>query len=159
MSVSDRWVFLVAFLTIVLVAASAFAIPQFFPFELLKASIYVVIAVLVFFGEDRYSYMLGILAPLLWFVLAILLGSFFSDFGLMFSALTGKPSPPTETPFHGLSLVAQIALVVLSVRAWRKQVPEKFFGKTFAICLVISLVYVGILAGWNFRMFTMGGVS
>ena len=49
---SDRWMFVTAFSTVVLIVAGAFAIPQFFVYELIKSSIFVAIAVLVFFGED-----------------------------------------------------------------------------------------------------------
>ncbi len=148
---SDRWTFLIAFLTVVLIGAGAFAIPQFFPYELLKSLIYLVIALLVFFGEDRFSYMLGMTTIPLWFILSILLGDFFSDWAILLGALTGKPSPSFDTPFHGLSLLAEIALFVLCARAWRKQVSEKFLGKTFGICVVISLLYVGALAGMYFQ--------
>ena len=148
---SDRWTFLMAFLTVVLIGAGAFAIPQFFPFELVKSLIYLVIALLVFFGEDRFSYMLGMTTVPLWFILDILLGDFFSDWAILFGALSGKPAPSFDTPFHGLSLLAEAALFVLCARAWRKQVSEKFLGKTFGVCLLISLIYVGVLGGVYFH--------
>ena len=65
---SDRGVFLAAFLTLVLVVAGAFAIPELFIYELLTSTIFVVIAVMVFFGEDKFPYMLGMVAPILWFI-------------------------------------------------------------------------------------------
>ncbi len=148
---SDRWTFLMAFLTVVLIGAGAFAIPQFFPFELVKSLIYLVIALLVFFGEDRFSYMLGMTTVPLWFILDILLGYFFRSWAVLFQGLGGKPAPSFDTPFHGLSLLAEIALLVLCARAWKKQVSEKFLGKTFGICLLISLIYVGVLAGVYFH--------
>ncbi len=148
---SDRWTFLMAFLTVVLIGAGAFAIPQFFPFELVKSLIYLAIALLVFFGEDRFSYMLGMTVVPLWFILDILLGNFIGDWVILFRALTGKPAPSFETPFHGLSLLAEVALFVVCARAWRKQVSEKLFGKTFGICLVIALIYVVVLGGVYFH--------
>ena len=47
---SDRWVFLIAFLTVIVIVAGAFAMPQYFTFELLKSLIFLAIALLVFFG-------------------------------------------------------------------------------------------------------------
>lgn len=154
---ADRWVFLAAFLTVVLMVASAFVIPAFFSFELVKSLIFFAIALLAFFGEDRFSFMLGILAVPLWFILDILLGEFFHDFGVLYDYLSGKGVASTDTPLHGLAHLAAVILVIACIRAWRKQVPEKFFGKTFAICLPISLVYVGILGAWHFHMITSGG--
>jgi hypothetical protein len=155
---SDRWVFLTAFLTVVLIVAGAFVIPEFFAYELVKSLIYLAIALLVFFGEDRFSYMLGIVVPPLWFILDILLGELFGDFSILFGFVTGKPSRPMDTPLHGFSLLTEILLVVLCVRVWRKQVSEKFFGKTFGICLAIAIAYVAILAGWHFGTITGTGL-
>jgi uncharacterized membrane protein len=147
---SDRWVFLTAFLTVIVIVAGAFAMPHYFTFELLKSLIYLAIALMVFFGEDRFSYMLGIVTPPLRFILAILLGGFLGEFKVLFGALTGKPSPPLDTPLHGLSILLEIVLVIVCYRAWRKQVTEKFFGKTFWISLAVAIGYVAILTGWHF---------
>jgi hypothetical protein len=147
---SDRWVFLISFLTVIVIVAGAFAMPHYFTFELLKSVIYLAIALLVFFGEDRFSYMLGIVTPPLRFILAILLGGFFGEFKVLFDALTGKPPAPLDTPLHGLSILLEILLMIVCYRAWRKQVTEKFFGKTFGICLAVAIGYDVILAGWYF---------
>jgi len=145
---SDRGVFVAAFLTVVLIVAGAFALPQFFFFELAKSTIYIAIGVLVFFGEDRYSYMLGMLAPPLWWLADIIVGGFFQDFVVLFSYLAMKEIGALNTPLHALARLASLLLVVLSYRAWNKQVPEKLFGKTFQVCLGISLAYAVILGAW-----------
>jgi hypothetical protein len=145
---SDRGVFVVAFLTVVLIVAGAFAIPEYFPYELLKSSIYVVIAMMVFFGENTYSYMLGIVAPIVGMVCNILLGGFFSEFSVLWASVTMKPLPLVDTPLHGLAILTEILLVILCLRAWRKEVTGPFFGKVFGVSLLLSLVYVGVLAGW-----------
>jgi hypothetical protein len=145
---SDRGVFVVAFLTVVLIFAGAFAIPEYFPYELLKCSIYVVIAMMVFFGENTYSYMLGIVAPIVGIVCNILLGGFFSEFSVLWASVTMKPLPLVDTPLHGLAILTEILLVILCLRVWRKEVTGPFFGKVFGVSLVVSLVYVGILAAW-----------
>jgi hypothetical protein len=147
---SDRWVFLIAFLTVIVIVAGAFAMPHYFTFELLKSLIFLAIALLVFFGEDRFSYMLGMVAPILGLVLNILLGGFFGEFKGLFNVLTGKGSPLMSTPLHGLSFLLEIVLIIVCYRAWHKQVTEKLFGKTFWICLAISIGYVAILVGWHF---------
>lgn len=154
---ADRWVFVTAFLTAVLIVAGAFAIPEYFSFELIRSLIYVVIAVMVFFGEDRFSYMLGITAPVLGFILNILLGGFFREFRVLWDSIIAKSMAKVDTPLHGVAILMEIVLVVLCLRLWRKQVPEKLFGKTFGICLGISGAYVVILAGWFFHEFPTVG--
>ena len=156
---SDRGVFLTAFLTLVLVVASAFAIPALFIHELLTSTIFVVIAVMVFFGDDKFPYMLGMVAPVIWFISSLLMGWFIGDMGAMFRFLSGKPSGPLETPLHGFAILAALALVIVANRAWRKEVTEAFFGKTYAIALVVSLVWVGIIVFWQFHQFAGHAVS
>ena len=134
---SDRWVFLIAFLTVIVMVAGAFAMPHYFSFEILKSVMYLAISLLVFFGEDRFSYMLGIVTPPLRFILAI-------------GSLTGKPTPPMDTPLHGLSILMEILLAVVCYRAWRKQVTGKFLGKTLWICVAVAIGYDVLLAGWYF---------
>jgi len=148
---SDRWVFLAAFLTLILVVAGAFAIPALFIYHLLASTIFLIIAVLVFFGEDKFPYMLGIIAPILWIIFSLLSGGFSKDLGVLFGFLGGKSSGPWDTPLHGFAILSGLVLIAVSARAWRKQITEKIFGKTFITALIVALVWVGVLAVWQFR--------
>src|SRR5271170_4991398 len=109
---SDRGVFLAAFLTLVLIVASAFALPQLFIHELLTSTIFVVIAVMIFFGDDKFPYMLGMVAPIVWIILSLLTGRLLSDFGAMADFLKGRPSGPGGTPLHGFAILISLGLVV-----------------------------------------------
>jgi hypothetical protein len=145
---SNRWVFLAAFLTTVLIVAGAFDLSQFFVFELVKSIIFLAIALLVFFGEDRIPYMLGIVFPPLWFLVDLLLGVFFLDFSVMFRYVAGKNIGVLGTPLDGFARLSAILLFIVSLRAWKKEVPDRFFGRTFWVSVVISLVYVAVLSFW-----------
>lgn len=153
---SNRWVFLAAFLTATLMVAGAFALPQFFYFELIKSSIFIAIGVLVFFGEDRYSYMLGTIFTPIWFLVDLLVGGFRNDFEVLFRYLGGHTIGPMGTPLDGFSRLAAIFLVAVSLAAWRREVNERFWSKTFWTCFAISLVYVAILTIWYLRLFPAG---
>ncbi len=150
----DRGVFFAAFLTLVLVVAGAFVIREFFVYELLTSTVFVVISVMVFFGEDKFPYMLGIMAPILWFVFSLLTGGLVAAIGATIRFLTGKPSTALETPLHGLAFLAALVLLILSARAWRKQITEKFLGKTFAIATIVSLIWVAVLTAWQYHQFS-----
>lgn len=154
---SDRNVFVAAFLTAVLIVGGAFVLSELFFFEFAKSTIFVAIAVLAFYGESEFSYMLGIIAPVLWFVTDILVGTFMNDFRVLFSYVTGNTVAPLETPLDGLARIVAIVLVAASVHAWRKQVSEKFFGKTFWISSGISLVYAVSMAVWYLRLLRGAG--
>ena len=141
----DRGVFLAASLTLVLVVAGAFAIPEYFAYELLKSTIFVVVAVMVFFGEDKFPYMLGMVAPIFWVIFSLLTGEFSRDFAALSRFLHLKSSGALETPLHGFAMLAGLALLVLSGRAWRKQITDRFLGKTFALAVIVSLIWVGAI--------------
>jgi len=64
------------------------------------------------------------------------------------SYLTIKYIGPLDTPLRALARLAGVLLVVLSYRAWNKEVTEKLFGQTFRISLVVSLAYAAGLAAW-----------
>jgi hypothetical protein len=155
-TMSDRGVFLAAFLTLVLVVACIFGLPEFFVSELIASTIFVVIAVMVYFGEDKFPYMLGMIAPILWFIYALLTGGFISDLGAMFRFLSGKPLAPLETPLHGFAILSGVALVIACARAWRKQITEKFFGKTFVSALIVGLIWIVVLAVWQNHAMSAG---
>ncbi len=155
---SDRGVFVAAFTTVVLIVAGAFALPQFFPFELIKSLIYVAIAILVFFGEDKYSYMLGIVVPIVGWVLNIILGGFFDEFSILWASVSMKSIPPLETPLHGLAILTEILLLALCWRAWQKEVPLPFFGKVFGVSLAVALVHA-IALGAYFALGIPRGVA
>ncbi|HUZ46118.1 MAG TPA: hypothetical protein VMW54_05725 [Terriglobia bacterium] len=150
---SNRWVFLAAFLTATFIVAGAFNLSQWFFFELVKSSIFIAIGVMVFSGENQYSYMLGAVFPPLWFLVDILAGSLVNDFQVLFAYLGGKQVGPASTPLDGFARLAAIFLCIASVVAWRKEVEGPFWGKAFWSCLIISLAYVAGLAFWRSQLF------
>jgi hypothetical protein len=153
---SNRWVFLAAFLTATFMVAGAFALSPFFYFELAKSSIFIAIGVMVFFGEDRYSYMLGTIFVPIWFLVDLLVGGFVLEFSVLFHYVGGQGASAMSTPLDGIARLAAIFLFGVSLAAWRREVNERFWGKTFWTCLIISVVYVGILTIWYLRLFPAG---
>jgi hypothetical protein len=76
---------------------------------------------------------------------------------VLVNALSGKGVPPLDTPLHGVTILLEIVLAVSSVTAWRKQVGERVFGKTFGGALAVSVVWTGLLLGYYFYAF--GGAT
>lgn len=150
---SDRWVFLTSFLTAVFIVAGAFTSPQLFYFDLARSTIFVAIAVLVFFGDDLYSYMLAIIFPVIWFAVDLLMGVFFSDFRELFDYFEQKTARPLESPLHAFARVGAVLLFITAMRARRREVTERFWGRTFWISLAVCAAYVGILSFWYIEIF------
>jgi hypothetical protein len=142
---SDRGVFVVAFTTVVLLGGGAFAVPQFFPFELMRSAVFVAIAILVFFGENQYSYMLGILSPVVGWLASILAGGLLREFNVLFASVAMKPIGSMETPLHALAMISEALLAVLCWRAWNKEVPLPFIGKVFWTCLAIAVAHAAVV--------------
>ena len=153
---SNRWVFLTAFLTATFLVAGAFALPPYFYFELVKSSIFIAIAVLVFFGEDRFSYMLGTIFVPIWFAVDLLVGGFIGDFSVLFQYVGGQQISTMSTPLDGIARLSAVILFAFSLAAWRREVNERFWGKTFWTYLIISVAYVGILTVWYVKLFPAG---
>lgn len=145
---SNRWVFLSSFLTAVLIIAGAFTLSQFFYFELAKSVIFVAVAMLVFFNEDQFGYMLGMVFPPLWFLVDILMGTLFTDLAVMFHYVTGENVGLMASPADGFARLSAILLFIFALRAWKKEVPEKIIGRTFWLSLGISVAYTCVLAVW-----------
>ncbi|MGH9352784.1 MAG: hypothetical protein ACRD2G_11590 [Terriglobia bacterium] len=145
---SDRGIFVLSFATALLVLAGSYFQPQLFRLDAAQSTIFIAIAALVYFGENRYSYMLGTVYPPLWYMVEIFAGTFVYDFRIVFNFFRGTSNLPLDKPLDVLTWLAAAILCFHSLRAWRREVPERFMGKTFWICLVISLAYVGVLALW-----------
>jgi hypothetical protein len=146
---SDKRVFTASLLTAVLIAAGAFTLRQFFAFELAKSSIYVAIAVLVYYGENEYSYMLGMVAPPLWFIVDILGGIFVHDFRVLYNYIVGNGIAPLDTPLDGLARLSAIVLTLVSIQAWRREVAGRFISKAFWTSAVVSALYAATLVVWH----------
>lgn len=145
---SNRWVFVTSLLTAVFIVAGAFAIPEFFYFDLARSTIFIAIAVMVFLGDDQFSYMIAIIFPPIWFLVDILMGVFFSDFRVLLDYMGRRSVPPLETPLHAFARVMAILMFIASARAWRREVNERFWGRTFWISLAVCAAYVAVLSFW-----------
>lgn len=154
---SNRWVFLASFLAATFMVAAAFSLPQFFYFKLVESSIFIAIGVMVFSGENRYSYMLGIVFPPLWLLVDFLAGGLLDDFHVLFLYLSGRLIREPATPLDGFSRLAAIFLFGASLAAWRKEVERPFWGKAFWSCLIIALGYIAAMAFWRAQLAPVTG--
>lgn len=51
-----------------------------------------------------------------------------------------------------MARLTAMVLIFVSVRAWRREVPERLLGKTFWVCSAVSVTYALILALWHLRI-------
>lgn len=112
------------------------------------------ILLMLFYMEDRWAYMIGMLAPVAWLILAY-------ASGLLGGALRQllRLADHKEWPGNQMSLLAAITalLAVLMIVFCGLRWKRSFHGvgkglSTFLVSLGVVVVYYGILVIWFWRM-------
>jgi hypothetical protein len=112
----------------------------FFLAHFLQAGFYLVVLLLLFYGLEEYAYVMAVVAPLFWIVLAALAGIVTSGFqGLGRLVSGGALERPVET-VAGFILLGSLALIAVSAAAYKREV----WGAPGALrSAVTALVVVG----------------
>ena len=127
--------------------------PNFFLVHLYQSILYIAILVMLFYMQDRWAYMIGMLASFVWLGMAYatgILGSAVRQMGELRSA----PATANGVGFVAL-LTALIAVLMISLcaRHWKKEYAG--LGKTrntFLVSLGIVALYYGILIAFFWEM-------
>ena len=122
---------------------------QFFLVHFYESLIYVAILLMLFYFEDRWAYMLGILAPASWLVLITAIGGlpgFLRQIGLLFHL----ERPDFAANFLGaVTFLLAVTMIVYCSAAWRRQFAGLGKGwKTFLPCLGVVAVYYAVMVLW-----------
>lgn len=127
--------------------------PDFFLLHFYQTIIYLAILIMLFYMEDRWAYMIGILAPAVWLLMSFATGLL----GGAARQILQLGSHHTLTnPVSFLAAVAallSILMIAACTRRWFKEYVG--LGKslsTFAISFGIVAVYYGILIVWFWHM-------
>jgi len=127
--------------------------PDFFLLHLYQSLIYLAIILMLFYFEDRYAYMLGILAPAVWLLLAYATGL------LGGAARQVSRMMQLERPNNNVSLLAGVAavlavmMIILCLHWWRREYAGLGKGRsTFLASLGIVAVYYAVLVIWFWRL-------
>ncbi len=130
--------------------------PEFFLLHLYQSLIYQVIILMLFYLEDQYAYMLGMIAPSVWIILSVSTGLM----GMAMRQVWWIVSPPY--PGHKADAVSVMAaitalLAVLMIGFCAQRWKREFSGlgkglHTFAVSFGVIVVYYGVLVFWFTRM-------
>jgi hypothetical protein len=127
--------------------------PEFFLLHLYQSILYIAILIMLFYMEDRWAYMIGMLAPVAWLGLAFstgLLGGAARQAGLM---LRGQGPNNPVTLLAGVTAILAVLMIVFCGRHWMREYAG--LGKnlsTFAVSFGVVVVYYGILVMWFWEM-------
>src|SRR5215470_4620293 len=125
---------------------------QFFLIHFYESLIYLAIVLMLFYLEDRWAYMMGIVAPPVWLVLTLAwtgLRGFAHQVLLAFNP--GNAFFPTGL-FTALTLVLSAVLVVSCANRWRHEFSGLHKGwSAFLVSLLVVVIYYAVLVLWVLR--------
>lgn len=136
--------------------------PQLFFIHFYESQIYLVIVAMLFCIEDRWSYMLGMLAPAVWLTLMLTPGAC----AVLFFTIGGIPEilRPVQLVFRlqrasvpatmlgTVILILSVSMFIFCATRWRREFARQGNGWcTFLICLSVVGIYYGAMVLWALR--------
>jgi hypothetical protein len=122
---------------------------QFFLIHFYESLIYLVILLMLFYFEDRWAYMLGIVAPAGWLFLTFVTGGF-GEFDRQIIRLTHAEAPDYTASFlGGIISVLSVAMVAFCALRWKREFAGTGKGlSTFLVSFGIVAAYDLVMVFW-----------
>ena len=127
--------------------------PDFFLLHFYQTIIYMALLILLFYMEDRWAYMIGILAPAAWLVLAFATGLLGAAIRQVVHIGQGATFSNMVSLLAGATAVLSMLMISASVRHWMSEYAG--LGKslsTFAVSFGVVAVYYTILVAWFWHL-------
>jgi hypothetical protein len=127
--------------------------PDFFLLHFYQTIIYLAILVMLFFAEDRWAYMIGMLAPAVWLLMTFASGLLGGAARQLLRLSQGHGLTNSVSFLAAVSAFLSLLMIAACARRWRKEYSG--LGKslsTFAVSFGIVAVYYGILVVWFWHM-------
>jgi len=123
--------------------------PDFFLFHLYQTIIYVAILLMLFYMEDQWAYMIGILAPVAWLILAFESGMLGAALRQFFRLTRAQAVTNSVSLVAAITAFLSLLMIVFCGYRWKRHYSGLGKGlRTFLISLAIVVVYYGILVIW-----------
>jgi hypothetical protein len=130
---------------------------EFFLLHFYEASIYLAILLLLFYFHQRWAYMIGILAPAGWLVIAYGMGFLGGGMRELQRVLVAREPASGAMLLSGIISVLAVAMIALCLYRWRREFSGLPRGRaTFFASLAIVLAYYGGLIAWFFSILAAG---
>jgi uncharacterized membrane protein YidH (DUF202 family) len=129
--------------------------PEFLLLHFYQSLIYLIILLMLFYFQDRWAYMLGILAPAAWLVLAFGVGLLGGAMRQVSRLMRGHHPTSDVSIMVAIMVVLSVGLIVLCAYRWKRQYAGLGKGlSTFLVSLAVVVAYYAILIAWFFHMFS-----
>ncbi len=123
--------------------------PQFFMLHLYQSLIYLVVILTLFYSEDQYAYMIGMLAPAAWLLLTYATGILEGAARQVGRLMHAQVPSNKVTLMAAITAVLAVLMIAMCAYRWKREYAGLGKGlKTFFISFVVVVVYYGILITW-----------
>lgn len=127
--------------------------PDFFLIHFYQTTIYLALLILLFYMEDRWAYMIGMLAPAAWLVMAFATGMLGAAVRQLFRVSEGAGMTNLISLIAGVTAILSLLMIAACGRHWFREYAG--LGKslnTFAVSFGIVAVYYTILVTWFWHL-------
>jgi len=127
--------------------------PNFFLLHFYQTIVFLALLILLFYMEDRWAYMIGILAPAAWLILAFATGLLGAAGRQLLQLGQGRGFTNGVSFLAAVTAILSALMIAVCARHWYKEYAG--LGKsltTFAVSFGFVAVYYGILAVWFWHM-------
>ena len=134
--------------------------PAFFLLHFYQTIIYLAILIMLFYTEDRWGYMIGIVAPAGWLAMTFATGLLGASARQIVQVERGEGITNTVSFLAGVTALLSVLMIVVCARRWMKEYAG--LGKsliTFAVSFGIVAIYYGILVTWFWHMFPVAAAG
>jgi hypothetical protein len=126
---------------------------QFFFLHFYESLMYLAIILMLFYFEDHWAYMLGMLTPAGWLILNLANWQLVLAFRQTAQYFGGEAPLAGAGPVTLLTAFVSLLMMWFCWRRWKQEFSGLGKGaKTFWVSLVIVLAYYGILVFWFTRL-------
>lgn len=126
--------------------------PDFFMFHLYQSIVYIAILLMLFYMEDRWAYMIGILAPAAWLVITFETGMLGAALRQLFKLTSARAVTNEVSLVGGITALLSVVMIVFCGYRWKRHYSGLGKGlSTFLVSLVIVAAYYAILVIWFWR--------
>jgi hypothetical protein len=123
--------------------------PDFFLLHFYQTIVYLAILILLFYMEDRWAYMIGIVAPAVWLLMIFATGLLGGAARQLVQLGQGHGLTNSVSFLAGVTGILGLLMIGACARRWEKEYSGLGkFKSTFAVSLGIMVVYYGILVVW-----------
>ena len=120
--------------------------PAFFLVHLYQSILYIAILVMLFYMEDRWAYMIGMLASVVWLGMAYATGILGSSTQRLLDLKNTNWTAGLVSAIAMITALFAVLMIVLCARHWKKEYAgQGTTGNTFLVSLGVVAVYYGIL--------------